>query len=914
MQNERVKLPIKGINRKIPGAGHCDEIINLRNNMGVWETMGKKDVLHDLSEMIGDNILTHWYKHPVTPDDWFLCYMPIGSLLLLVKADTPTSVQIHNFPDDEVVSKIYHFGYILIVVTNIDTYYFKYDADEQEYTLLPPLEHGMYAVSTDESTARFISRVYYQDHRVSESNWEYHRNMCLGFIGEEKERDDGYVNGHALFRLAFKTADGNYIMPTTPLYSFIGQNNFTGEDYTQDRHDTPQIYTIISIATTDAHYFKLDSLARPILNYVFTSDQLDVINKYDGFITNLCVFMTNPKHDRDFNCVFNDLTTIVQNESIEYTIFPYSNDINDYLKTESLYYLVEEIDIRSLTQSSDVPIPVKGLVNKPTLPVDNFSHHKLLPNVVYELNSRLHYGSPTTLLSQGHNLSLKDNFNYTDYFKYYFPTGLYLTYYGDQASVPYEVHTIVKLKTDKGTNTLIKKYDDFWVYQNKLNLLYILINQVISYPDKRAMSIQFCIKTSGQYRAISDELELKSHEYLNIAYYVETFTRHYGEYTGTTQDTDLLGLRTLTFNAFALVTTGEVLTPTENRYYIDTNRVQVSALSSFLYFPAENSYRVGKLTNEVVSLMSQAQPLSEGQFGMFPLYVFTTNGIYALEQGENDVLYKSIQPVSLDVAVGEAIPVLDGVIFPSQKGIMVLTGRRTTCISEPLHAKPLTEMPLAYYDNLVNGTDDVITTEALSLIDFRDYIKDAIITYDYMTDEVIVSSTKKTDSVDLAYKYSYVYSIKQGVWYKTDEYYEELFGKYGYLQGVIYDLSTETDILRPILIKTTPFTFGNLVSFDRIAARFRGNYSKTSYIAGSIGKCALYLYGSLSSTAASPTSFHPVSGIKTDAALVHSQEVMLRRSRTTARWFILVFAINSSLGVIDEFEADIVEKYANRIR
>ncbi len=59
------------------------------------------------------------------------------------------------------------------------------------------------------------------------------------------------------------------------------------------------------------------------------------------------------------------------------------------------------------------------------------------------------------------------------------------------------------------------------------------------------------------------------------------------------------------------------------------NKIYTSEVNNPFYFPVLGINSVG--TGKILGISSAAKALSEGQFGQFPLYAFTTDGVWALE-------------------------------------------------------------------------------------------------------------------------------------------------------------------------------------------------------------------------------------------------------------------------------------------
>nr|BDD48090.1 hypothetical protein 6 [Balneolaceae bacterium] len=84
----------------------------------------------------------------------------------------------------------------------------------------------------------------------------------------------------------------------------------------------------------------------------------------------------------------------------------------------------------------------------------------------------------------------------------------------------------------------------------------------------------------------------------------------------------------------------------ENRYH-QRNRIVASEIDSPVYFRADRTYYVGSSGQAIVALAVNALPVSEGQYGQYPLFVFKEHEIWAMEQGTNpEVLFERISPIS----------------------------------------------------------------------------------------------------------------------------------------------------------------------------------------------------------------------------------------------------------------------------
>ena len=113
----------------------------------------------------------------------------------------------------------------------------------------------------------------------------------------------------------------------------------------------------------------------------------------------------------------------------------------------------------------------------------------------------------------------------------------------------------------------------------------------------------------------------------------------------------------------------EIIVPEESqREQLYKNGLKVSQVNNPFNFPDENTYLIG--TGTIRNLSSNAMRISEGQFGQFPLYILTTENIYALNVGQ-EVLYTTQSPVSNESPTSDVICQTPfGVIFIGKKRLI----------------------------------------------------------------------------------------------------------------------------------------------------------------------------------------------------------------------------------------------------
>lgn len=193
----------------------------------------------------------------------------------------------------------------------------------------------------------------------------------------------------------------------------------------------------------------------------------------------------------------------------------------------------------------------------------------------------------------------------------------------------------------------------------------------------------------------------------------------------------------------------------EVSYY--PNSVLQSAVSNPFALSASLLVTLG--AQRILAMASAAKALSQGQFGQFPLYAFTTEGVWALEVSTTGS-YSARQPITRDVCINpDGITQLDSaVLFPTDRGLMLISGSQTQCISEALNSEcPFDATTLPGFTKLhaMLGHEPA-SDHCLPTLPFRTFLQQCRMIYDYVHQRVIVYAPSVT--------YAYVYSLKTNQW------------------------------------------------------------------------------------------------------------------------------------------------------
>lgn len=193
------------------------------------------------------------------------------------------------------------------------------------------------------------------------------------------------------------------------------------------------------------------------------------------------------------------------------------------------------------------------------------------------------------------------------------------------------------------------------------------------------------------------------------------------------------------------------------------NKIYTSEVNNPFFFPLLGINTVG--SGKVLGMSTAAKALSEGQFGQFPLYAFTTDGVWALEVSSTGT-YSAKQPITRDVCINaDSITQLDNaVLFATDRGIMVIQGSQTSCITDNIFS----EAPFNVWNDLpcvdqLHTKLGHATDACLPIKPFLGFLAGCQMIYDYVHQRVIVFNPTITDGAQ-QYTYAYVYSLKSKQW------------------------------------------------------------------------------------------------------------------------------------------------------
>lgn len=421
---------------------------------------------------------------------------------------------------------------------------------------------------------------------------------------------------------------------------------------------------------------------------------------------------------------------------------------------------------------------LQNIVHQSVLPVDNFSHHIITASSSYVYNQRLHIANIQTIFPKGLD------------FRAFVPEKKVLggrrtntsSSDSNDPTRPDPSDTDNELNIERVyIQIFIHASEDVYVFNKVEDINYIKMNPFFSYPDTRAYKA--VITTTDKLDNIIQQtsFSLKPHPNLNISYYI---------------DPSLYKITLLDVSISSAILYEDVYCKIN-----EENKIKVSALQNPFVFPNENTYVTGK--GEVIGMATNSSTVSEGQFGQYPLYVFTNEGIYLFAVGSENNVYSNIVPVSEEIALpGTIKPVTGAVFFITARGAFIISGSTPTPLSTVLNANCL-EQNMQYYDQILQT---LLPDNDIHIFSFFEFIHlpDITIHFNYIENEIIIAS--------MIARHTYVYNFNSASWHTSTYVFTTVQNCYPNLYGIenneILNISEETNSFSPIILVTRPIKYG----------------------------------------------------------------------------------------------------------
>lgn len=789
--------------------GNCEEIINLRQDTGVWRVVGRKEV--KVEDVSYEQVFLHQYsdfqnylgvkKWSETEKDE--TGMPVvKTRRAVVWFDPDTKEEKQEICRVEGEATLEQMNNILLVKDSINIVKAVFSAAGYDIvtTALPeskcvnvrefkkdlPKSNIVNFKLTDISydpdvpgkpcgenhdTNDFLNNSSDTDKTrggISFDQIELEEMMSslVGLYRKTVNRDKEFRQGYIFISTAFELFDGTVTKPTAPKLYRLGaqydpdiihchQNNFDdGTSILKLKFSIlPTRVTQLKLSAPEFSESEIDKYKDIIKKInVYASEVIDI---YDTENANAAYLHFTLKSGERYNLIHSEDKT---------EGFP-EKRLDTNTVDNQLFYRVAQFDfVRS--SNDEIAIDFSKITTNPTLPVDASGWLNTSGNM-FVYNNRLH-------LYNVRQKFLKSDKMFSVHF---------LTDFSKKSLQPVEASYIIYLKNASGGSAKFVMKDNVYC-KIEAGEVQLYAPSFIAFADSRAYKAEVIFSCNNKkYKAL---FSLTASQSYNYAFYI----RH----SETTTDNIVICKETTEVE-------GE-----DSDLLTDNTKILVSEIANPYFFPPEHSY---SLPGEILNLAVNTQQISASQIGQFPLYAFTTEGIYALQQGEGKVLYSNVIPVSAEIAVkgSSVLQTKYGIVFVTADGLKLISGSEVVDLSEAVKGR-IDEyfMKQRSYSMILEDSWLWNASPFISRIPFEEYIQKAVMGYDIVKDEIIVSNP--------AYRYSYVYSLKTKTWHKITEVFSSfsrhLALKQNWPSGQdVCDIREEVKGIRPVFMLTRPINLGN---------------------------------------------------------------------------------------------------------
>lgn len=618
-----------------------------------------------------------------------------------------------------------------------------------------------------------------------------------------------------LVRYAYRLYDGSLICHSVPCYMECSNPDVFFAASVTNANEFVAAFTQLSLFTFDLG-----------IRYAASNDARDFRTKFGlwtDIIKSIDFFVSAPLYRYDINGVFKQFKTLSQEKgqnyfigsctemndysyhSLHFThdileaynnenlinfkfILPHKDNFEEDVRNCSNFYFLKSLPLEDLFNNDNPYYEeyltiekdyLSSLVTREVMTDDFDSHDTIIAQKAYQYNSRLN------LI----NLKKKVNCFFPSYsFIQHIDTGGGFSGNRRIKRIIYEIEhgDIVKIVNDNS--------DTYMPIAPK----YIYV------PNTSVNSIVFQVEDLDYNIITQIKIDLRPHDFLNGSVFFS--------------------------NLFLEEPLEPEVSYTENNTGIIkdiSNKIYTSEVNNPFNFQVLGINTIG--IGKILGVSTAAKALSEGQFGQFPLYAFTTEGVWALEVSATGT-FSAKQPITRDVCVNpDSITQLDSaVLFATDRGIMLLSGSDTFCITDSIKSDDLFNInQLSKYQVLLNEYDSTVSLTDVTMPALTDYLINCGIIYDYANQHVIVYNSN--------YRYAYVYSLKSKLWgmtksnivYNIASYPNALAVTEDY-KLVDYSKRILTGIIDTLVI-TRPFKLGDANAFKTIDAiiqrgDFRSNH------------------------------------------------------------------------------------------
>lgn len=654
--------------------GECMRVVNLRRHDNSMISVGNHAIHCVLSDP--SHILT--YVHTCNGKQHLIsqCNRTLYHEVDIDTDNTTTLIHRELLTLDNDLSSITSIGTTLVATTATSVHYILHKDDG--YKILgsrPPMptirfhdkyieREGMYVPST---------ALNGKMNNSATDNLNSFTDLVMGSY--YKIRDSAYEKFRFIqpymVRYALRLYDGSHILPSPPV--LLGRAGY--REYAINR-----IANLTYDSATDKTTIQSFPMFFELFGIEYTIDKCDISDWHD-IVCGIDVFISKEITLTQDKCIdFGTFKTDTDKLSTYQYTLPLisSGSMEQLARDETLFYKLATIDIDSITEGVTTEITHEirpdHIIYQQRLEVDTSGFERIGANKSYVYNGRLHLADLTRQYYEGYPLALFAHTYNSD---------------GNTATAYIRTH----ISHPNGYRKEVLSYATIPCFDYKLSPL-------LSFPDANATAMEIGIRHDGY--EYSKRFELDSISLENRAVYAHPLLEDIDVSTW-----DKIEVTTDNLNDF----------PTESSsFYIQShNEMIVSELNNPFYFPTELSFNISNGT--IVGIATTTVALSQGQYGEFPLYIFTDEGIWSMQQGDGEVCYARCTLIN-NASVDKNTPLItteNNIIYRSGNNLLCLNGTESSLLL------PLDELKQSRFEASIPtllATSDASCTDNTSLHDY----------------------------------------------------------------------------------------------------------------------------------------------------------------------------------------------------
>lgn len=768
---ENIKIQFKGITRNTDDGicpdGECMELINARVNNSSIEPIGNPIQLKQTA-----NKYASIYHHTIAKR--YIGVTESGQMY-----EMPEDLSSETILTTDVKAKGIEFiGNTVSIVTDEGLRYMIFKGDNYKYLggipELPQIKIKKYFTCKG---FKSDSPLVHGRNLTDDEMENFYQSQYAYFLKcvSELNKNSFYVHATEV-RVAFRLFDGSYIKHSPVRLIYFS----TEESFESSMPNSQRVYKITfsgrnnemiyageqEIAGGGSPQSRLEeyvyfAVAGFSLGFEMESKDLsswsDIISSIDVFTTPSMIYWKNI-----------DLRANDEQRSAK-----------ELMTESSLFYKIGNFDLEGNFKRSQDNVSSDSLSTCVSLDDDSGTHNTIIPYKMYSYNNRLHIYNYIQKLFEGYDKDYIYDCDTEDS--------------GDSG----EIDVYVYINSSDGIKKVTKYH-----YSAKIPKIF---PSYVMYPDYRAYKISIVMRFNGNIK--SRTYNLTPHGMLNLSYHL------YDVYEGPVSGSSTIDDASVDkIDEWSDV---DVVDTYGNEPESLENVLKVSNVNNTFFLPADQTYQ---FNTPIVGVQSNVVALSQGQFGQFPLYVFTRDGVYAMSVGSGTVAYSTQTPVTRDVCNNpDSICGLDTMVaFSTDRGLMVIDGASTQLISEKIYGfLPSCTISSPIIMKILNVA---YFGDRISSVVFPDYLEEAKVGYNYEAKEIVVANRN--------FPYSYVYSLKTGEWHKISQQIENFVNSYPYTWAMngnqILDLNNTYRSVSKMALVTRPIKMGTITHKRILQSALRG--------------------------------------------------------------------------------------------